>query len=141
MPPGSASRRGLGMKRTVDILAKEGMAALRPKRMGGKWHGSAVSNRKAAFVRKRALVDGTFGSFSATKGGWDSSWDRVKAPRILKPPKLHKNERNRAERFDAIVQALEEQPAKIEAYKKKKEALKPPPGKYMRMPSSQSMLP
>lgn len=30
--------------------------------------------------------------------GWDPAWDTVKAPKILRPAKLHARERNREER-------------------------------------------
>lgn len=37
-------------------------------------------------------------------GGWDPAWDifRTPAPRPLMPPKLHKNERDRAARADKV---------------------------------------
>lgn len=37
-------------------------------------------------------------------GGWDPSWDifKVPAPRPLMPPKLHKNQRDRAKRAEKV---------------------------------------
>lgn len=50
-------------------------------------------------LRKRAIIEGTFGSWSPIHGGWLPEWDEpVKVP-LLKPNKGHKRERTREARY------------------------------------------
>lgn len=67
---------------------------------------------QAARLRKEAVMNGRVGPWQpsvqdsngekreGTKQvlGWDPAWDTVKAPKILRPAKLHARERNREER-------------------------------------------
>lgn len=62
-----------------------------------------MSRRKAADLRKLALKDGTFGSFTPMQGGWDPAWDAPRKIFMLRPYKGHKRERTRAARFNIVV--------------------------------------
>lgn len=46
----------------MNRLAKMGAEALKPRKKGIKWYAPLVSRRKANVLRKRALLDGSFGS-------------------------------------------------------------------------------
>ena len=91
--------------RALRILAQHGGEALRPKIVMGRYIPPLISKRVAAKARKRAIVDGTFGSFKLldengqTRGGWDPSWDIPRRFHFLKPPKGHKRERSRQTRY------------------------------------------
>ena len=87
-----------------------------------------VSRREAAVARKEALRNGTFGTFDPEKGGWLREWDPVRAPRVLIPPKGHKRDRTRAERFRNVEARLQDMPRLIEEHRKTVQARKPPPG-------------
>ena len=89
---------------------------------------TAASRREAAVARKQALRDGTFGTFDPEKGGWLREWDPVRAPRVLIPPKGHKRDRTRAERFRNVEARLQDMPRLIEEHRKTVQARKPPPG-------------
>ena len=74
------------------------------------------------------MRDGTFGTFDPEKGGWLREWDPVRAPRVLIPPKGHKRDRTRAERFRNEEARLQDMPRLIEEHRKTVQARKPPPG-------------
>ncbi|RYG67555.1 hypothetical protein EON64_07175 [archaeon] len=78
-----------------------------------------ISARSAAQLRKRALVEGTYGQFVPNLGrydsfghvicsflmctlcpigGWDASWDEERKVYMLNAPRGHAHERDRAER-------------------------------------------
>ena len=84
-----------------------------------------VSKRIAAGVRKRAIIDGTFGSWDDTRGGWIPEWDIPRKMFMARPLKGHKNERTRAARADKITKALEGMDEKIAAHKLERKAQKP----------------
>ena len=57
--------------RSVRMLCKYGGEALKPRLVNEKWISPAVSKRNAAKLRKRSIIDGTFGSFDQKSGtGW-----------------------------------------------------------------------
>ena len=56
------------LSRSVKLISEHGAAALRPQLEGGKWRAPLVSKRKAAVIRKQALLNGTVGSFDAAQG-------------------------------------------------------------------------
>jgi hypothetical protein len=64
-----------------------------------RYFGPLVSSRIAADIRKRSIVEGTFGTFVANEGGWDPSWDEPKKMYMLRPAKGHIRERNREQRY------------------------------------------
>ena len=64
-----------------------------------RYYPPLVSRRKAAVLRKRAIVEGSFGSFIPNVGGWDPAWDEPKKMYMLKPTKGHKRDRTREKRF------------------------------------------
>lgn len=109
-------------------LARDGASALRPTKEGVKWRRPSISKRKANVMRKQAIIDGTYGSFDAEKGGWLPEWDTVRAPQILRPMKEHRRDRTRADRAGVIRKNLEDMPAKIAAYRAEVKSRKPPPG-------------
>ena len=84
--------------RSIRLLAIHGQKALEPKIEKGRFHAPLVSKRLAANLRKRSIIEGTFGSFSPIHGGWDPSWDTPKNIFIIKPDKGHLRDRNRPER-------------------------------------------
>jgi hypothetical protein len=115
-------------------LARHGAAALRPRKVPTRpgdvnpWRRPLISGRQAAVARKQALRDGTFGAFDPVQGGWLAEWDPVKAPRVLIPPKGHKRDRTRAERFRNVEARLQDMPRLIAEHRKSVEARKPTPG-------------
>ena len=115
-------------------LAQHGAAALKPRQVPtapgqvNPWRRPLVSRREAAVARKEALRNGTFGTFDPEKGGWLREWDPVRAPRVLIPPKGHKRDRTRAERFRNVEARLQDMPRLIEEHRKTVQARKPPPG-------------
>ena len=118
----------------IKKLAQHGAAALKPRKVPtapgqvNPWRRPLVSRREAAVARKQALRDGTFGTFDPEKGGWLREWDPVRAPRVLIPPKGHKRDRTRAERFRNVEARLRDMPRLIEEHRKAVQARKPPPG-------------
>ncbi|TFJ81223.1 hypothetical protein NSK_007440 [Nannochloropsis salina CCMP1776] len=123
-------------------LLKYGGEALKPHFVDGRWERPLISKRVAARLRKEAVMNGRVGpwqpSFQDSNGekregtkqvlGWDPAWDTVKAPKILRPAKLHARERNREERFQKIETAMAGMAAKIAQHKESMRALKPKPG-------------
>ena len=118
----------------IKKLAQHGAAALKPRKVPtapgqvNPWRRPLVSRREAAVARKQALRDGTFGTFDPERGGWLREWDPVRAPRVLIPPKGHKRDRTRAERFRNVEARLQDMPRLIEEHRKAVQARKPPPG-------------
>ncbi|KAG5176363.1 hypothetical protein JKP88DRAFT_92811 [Tribonema minus] len=95
--------RGVGVVRK---LAEHGVAAMQPRIINGRWCQPLISRRQAAVQRKKAIVEGTYGSFSAETGGWNPSWDPAPAPIVARPHKGHLHQRNRATRAAKIDEAL-----------------------------------
>lgn len=89
------------------------------------WQSPIVSKRVANAIRKKALRDGTYGSFDTQTGaGWDPSWDlvlkssqyRVSRYGGVLPAKKTSRERNREERAQKLEEQLEIRLEKIEEY-------------------------
>jgi hypothetical protein len=93
-----ASSSTTKIPRALRLLAAHGGAALRPSLDKGKYIAPLVPRRIAADVRKRAIVQGTYGSFSLPVGGWDPAWDETKKMFVMRPYKGHLRDRNRKER-------------------------------------------
>lgn len=78
----------------------------------GKYRAPLISKRKAADLRKRAIVDGTFGSFqllgpnNQVVGGWNPDWDVPRKMFSLRPPKGHIRDRTREMRYLLIYSIL-----------------------------------
>mmetsp|Transcript_1382 Transcript_1382/g.1842 ORF Transcript_1382/g.1842 Transcript_1382/m.1842 type:complete len:137 (+) Transcript_1382:64-474(+) len=98
--------RGFGI---LKKLAEHGASAMQPRIIRGRWAKPIISRRKAADQRKKAVIEGTFGSFSIEHGGWDPKWDKCQRPITARPFKGHKQERNRTERVQKIEKNLESQ--------------------------------
>uniref|UniRef100_A0A7S2ATP3 MRPL25 domain-containing protein n=1 Tax=Octactis speculum TaxID=3111310 RepID=A0A7S2ATP3_9STRA len=120
---------GLKFKTAIRALAKYGPDAFQPKKLqDGKWAKPMISRRMAADLRSHSLREGTWGSFSPITGGWDSSWDSYKRPKIRRPLKTSKRDRTRDDRFERIQGKMGEQDAKRAEYRKARVDAKPPPG-------------
>lgn len=95
------------LPRSVRLLAQWGDQALRPAIEKGKYIAPLIPKRLAANIRKRSIIEGTFGSFSKETGvGWDPEWDTPRKMFILKAPRGHLRERRRPERADKVTQAM-----------------------------------
>ena len=96
-------------------------ADMAPSKVGPKWRRPRVSRRKAATMRKAALVNGTYGSWDAATGalrggsysaaprtscatplptgtGWDPAWDPTPMAGVARPPKGRRHEKAKPER-------------------------------------------
>ena len=111
--------------RVIRMLAEHGGDALKATIERGRYVGPIISPRKAKMVRKRAIVEGTFGSFCPQFGGWLEEWDTPRKTYLYRVPKGHLRDRNREKRADKITKALDEMPKKIEAYEKDAKTRKP----------------
>ena len=87
------------LPRALRLLAQHGVAALRPSLEKGRYIAPMIPRRIAADVRKRAIVQGTYGSFSLPIGGWDPAWDETKKMFVMKPFRGHSRDRTRKERY------------------------------------------
>jgi hypothetical protein len=90
----------------LKVLSKYGEAALKPVFSKTKYFGPLISRRIQANLRKRAIINGTYGKFIPGEGGWDSNWDRPRNMFVIKPLKLHKSERTRPERFFFVIKII-----------------------------------
>lgn len=84
-----------------------------------------VSRRQSANIQKKALTEGTYGTFVPNKGGWNPKWDKQRKIVIPKPFKGHLNERNRATRAKKIDDALKTTGEKMRKYEQEVESRKP----------------
>lgn len=99
--------------RAIRMLAQHGADALRPSLVNGLYHGPMVKPRAAAMVKKRAIIEGTVGSFCPQFGGWLTEWDVQKKVFLPRAGKGHLRERNREQRADKITRALGESDKKV----------------------------
>lgn len=86
-------------------------------------------------MRKRAIAEGTYGSFDATTGiGWDPAWDvnvAISAASTstgryrIRPSKKTKRERTREERAQKIEKNMEDMDEQIAQYYVDKAKKKP----------------
>lgn len=110
-------------------LVQFGEAALRPQLVNGRWRKPQISPRYAARIRKESIACGTYGTFDPTTGsGWDPAWDspgRIGTTSALRPPKLHKNYRDRENRATNIESLMEGMDERIDQFRKEKQDKKP----------------
>lgn len=99
--------------RAIRMLGQHGGAALTASLDRGKYIAPKVSRRVAANLRKRALVEGTYGSFSVENGGWDPEWDKMPKMYMMRPYKGHKRERDRETRAQKVTTAMEGMPERV----------------------------
>ena len=118
--------------RVIRQLAQHGIEALKPNLSSGRYQGPMVSPRRAAVVRKRAIIEGTYGTFCPYFGGWLPEWDKPRKMDFIRVPKGHKRERTREARAEKITQAMKEMPKKIQAYKDDLNKRKPDRGPLWR---------
>lgn len=113
-------------------LCNFGVEALKPQliknsstRLASHWNPPSIPKRKSRGMRRRALQEGTYGSFDATTGiGWDPQWDVELAKhggggtgRIrLRPNKKTSRERTREQRAQKIEKNLEDMDENIAQY-------------------------
>ena len=58
-------------QKAIKSLCKYGSEALKPRLVNEKWCSPFISKRNAARIRKRSMIEGTFGSFDPKTGrGW-----------------------------------------------------------------------
>jgi len=108
---------GLFIPRILQKLGQHGASALQFKVEKGKYIPPMISRRRAANLRKRAIIEGTYGSFSPEFGGWDPAWDQDnKKVYALRPYKGHVRDRNRAQRAEIITKAMSKMEDKINKY-------------------------
>eukprot|EP00549_Striatella_unipunctata_P007057 CAMPEP_0118675936 /NCGR_PEP_ID=MMETSP0800-20121206/1748_1 /TAXON_ID=210618 ORGANISM="Striatella unipunctata, Strain CCMP2910" /NCGR_SAMPLE_ID=MMETSP0800 /ASSEMBLY_ACC=CAM_ASM_000638 /LENGTH=92 /DNA_ID=CAMNT_0006571353 /DNA_START=216 /DNA_END=494 /DNA_ORIENTATION=- len=67
-------------------------------------------------MRKRAIRDGTFGSFDGWKG-WDPVWDPTPKSARLTIPKEKKRTRTREQRAQKIQNNMQDMDAKIDQFR------------------------
>jgi len=73
-----------------------------------------ISARKAAHVRKEAILTGIYSSFDPLTGqGWDPSWEELRSIPRIRAPKLHKRECTREALMQKIENLLETMDEKI----------------------------
>jgi len=121
-------------------LSQHGVEALLPKLIvhgvgQQNWRPPLISNRVANMLRKQAVREGTYGSFSTeTMKGWDPAWDvelaknkpRGQGRHRLKVPKKTSRERTREQRATKIEKKMEGMDDRIEEYYVEKHSKKPP---------------
>jgi hypothetical protein len=118
-------------------LEKSGAEALLPRKQpdSKNWYKPRISKRVAADLRKKAIREGTFGSFdSTTYTGWDPKWDVMNVGggginwMQIRRPKETKRERIREARAVKIENLLAQADQKIADYKIERKEKKPEPG-------------
>jgi hypothetical protein len=113
----------------VRILCTHGGEALKPQFMNERWRPPMVPPRKAARVRKYAILNGTYGFFDRETGeGWDPSWETMKKFPNIRAPKDHKRERNRESRAQKIDNLMETMDEKIAEHRQAIREKKPEGG-------------
>jgi hypothetical protein len=106
------------ISRTIRNLAIHGVSAFKPTVIKGYYQCALVKPRAAAHLRKRSVIDGSYGSFDPRRGGWNPEWDTHKNMYFLRPWKTHKRDRDREARAAKITKALETVvPQRIEKYR------------------------
>jgi hypothetical protein len=111
--------------RVLRLLTNFGGDALKINVTKGNYNKPMVPVRIAAVFRKKAIIEGTFGSFVPNEGGWDPAWDVPRKIVPLRPHKGHLRERNRHERFQKVQNAMKAMPDKIAKYESEVKARKP----------------
>jgi len=113
------------LPRSVRLLGQFGAAALKKEIKNGQYIKPMISKRIAANIRKRAIVDGTFGQYTPGIGGWDPEWDEPKGIHIMRPHRGHLRERTRNDRVEKIDKAMQGMPDRLDKYKKEAMERKP----------------
>mmetsp|Transcript_2965 Transcript_2965/g.5400 ORF Transcript_2965/g.5400 Transcript_2965/m.5400 type:complete len:147 (+) Transcript_2965:65-505(+) len=116
------------LPRAIRMLAQFGARAMQRSHVDGKYIAPKVSRRIASVVRKEAIINGTYGSFSPEVGGWDPSWDTPRKIVTLRPHRGHKRDRTRPERAAKITKAMEGMPAREQKYRQEAQDRKPVKG-------------
>jgi len=93
----------VNVPRIIKTITEFGESAMKPLITKNKYYGPLVSRRNQADLRKRSIVEGTYGQFIPNVGGWDPKWDVPKKMFVIKPNKGHGYERNRQDRYAYFV--------------------------------------
>ena len=106
------------MRAALRHLCEHGADALKGRKMGDRWRKAMVSNRVAADLRKKAIREGTYGSFCRETGvGWDPIWDNPgRLPNMRAPKGVEKAQKSREERAQKIEKKLETMDEQIEEH-------------------------
>jgi hypothetical protein len=115
----------VNVSRNIRLLTQLGVQAMKPSYKHGQYIGPLISRRKAADLRKIAIKDGTFGSFTANVGGWDPTWDTPRKMFMLRPYKGHLSDRTREDRAKKIEAAMKAMPDRIAKFEKDIDAKRP----------------
>jgi hypothetical protein len=105
------------MNRFLHLSAEEALKCLRPTLVKGRWEKPILSARQQALLKKTAIKNGTFGSWTPGQGGWLAAWDLPKQHNVMRPPKGHAIARREEERVKKIQAALVTMPKKIEEHR------------------------
>ena len=92
--------------RSIRLLTQYGVDALRPALVNGRYIGPMIPRRKAADLKKRAIIEGTYGEFTPNVGGWNPDWEIPRKMYIIKPDKGHSRERTREQRYISYCDTL-----------------------------------
>jgi hypothetical protein len=121
-------------------LCQHGVEALKPQRIDNPtthlhWMPALIPKKTQSMLRKRAVREGTYGSFDATLGkGWDPAWDIDLAKsghgggtgRIrIRPNKKTSRERTREQRAQRIEKNMEDMDENMAQYYLDMKAQKP----------------
>ena len=104
------------------LIDRDGKAALEPQFVNGKWRKPRISGRRAAELRKTAILNGTYGEAG---NSWKPSWDVRRKPRVAMPPKGSLDKRKKAERIAIIEANLADMDSKITKHRKLETERKP----------------
>lgn len=101
---------------------------------GPVWIGAAISNRVAQVLRKQAIRDKTYGTFTPGVGGWDPQWDidlaRSKPHGMgrlisIRRPKKTRHQRTREDRALKLEKNMEGMDERMDALRYERQKQKP----------------
>jgi hypothetical protein len=117
------------MRAALRHLCAHGEQALKQQKFGGdRWRKAMVSKRVAADLRKKAMIEGTYGTFNTETGaGWDPKWDNPGRMPSLKAPKDSRSFQSREKRAVKIETKLADMDQQIEDHREMLRSRKPEP--------------
>ena len=132
-------RMALRNLHTQGIKALQAQPITDPTSSRQRWKGPIVSRRVAKDLRKKAIREGTYGTYDASEGiGWDEAWDvglfkdnssvgkiNWMEVRGFKETKRERTRESRAKRIEALLDGADD---KIMQFRQKKRDDKPEGG-------------
>lgn len=117
------------MRAALRHLCAHGEQALKQQKTGDRWRKALVSKRVAADLRKKALINGTYGAFNTETGvGWDPKWDKNgRMPNLRKPTGDGRALESREKRAVKIENKMADMPQQIEDHRNMLKGRKPEP--------------